>query len=149
MASSNHREVLFICTGNYYRSRFAEAVFNHEAARTGSRWRAFSRGVAIHLAPPGLSPYTDAALRARSIPLERTAEERAALTATDLRRAARLVAMKEAEHRPYLQSGFPDWVERIEYWHFHDIDFSAPDEVLPAIEQRVHALLHRLTAAEE
>lgn len=148
MVSSNHREVLFICTGNYYRSRFAEAVFNHEAARTTSGWRAFSRGVAIHLAPPGLSPYTQAALRARGIPLERTAEERAALTAADLRRAAQVVAMKEAEHRPYLQSGFPDWVDRIEYWHFHDIDFLAPDEVLPAIEQRVLALLHRLTSAE-
>ena len=40
--------LLFICTGNYYRSRFAEAVFNHHAKQRGLPWRAFSRGLAIH-----------------------------------------------------------------------------------------------------
>ena len=41
--------VLFVCTGNYYRSRFAEAVFNHLAAARGLPWRAVSRGLAVHL----------------------------------------------------------------------------------------------------
>jgi len=26
------RTVLFLCTGNYYRSRFADELFNHKAA---------------------------------------------------------------------------------------------------------------------
>jgi len=38
------RTVLFLCTGNYYRSRHAEAVFNHHAERLGLGWRAVSRG---------------------------------------------------------------------------------------------------------
>ena len=38
--------VLFLCTGNYYRSRYAEEIFNHQAGRDGLGWRAFSRAVA-------------------------------------------------------------------------------------------------------
>jgi protein-tyrosine phosphatase len=137
-------EVLFICTGNYYRSRFAEAVFNHLARTRRSQWRAFSRGVAIHLAPPGLSPHTRAGLVARSISLDFTAPERVSLAAADLQRAFHRIALKESEHRPYIRQQFPDWENQIEYWHFHDIDFSAPDDVLPEIEMRVRALFDRV-----
>lgn len=41
------RTILFLCTGNYYRSRHAEAVFNHHAAAVGLGWRATSRGLAL------------------------------------------------------------------------------------------------------
>jgi hypothetical protein len=74
--------VLFICTGNYYRSRFAEAVFNHHAEALGLRWRAFSRGLAIHLVPPGfvLSPHTLEHLKARRMEVRHTAPDRRQLT---------------------------------------------------------------------
>ena len=35
------RTVLFLCTGNFYRSRHAEAVFNHHAAASGIGCRTF------------------------------------------------------------------------------------------------------------
>src|SRR5262249_40863295 len=38
------REVLFLCTGNYYRSRFADILFSAEASRRGLAWSSFSRG---------------------------------------------------------------------------------------------------------
>ena len=41
----NQKTVLFLCTGNYYRSRFAEMLFNHLAAERGLQWRADSRGL--------------------------------------------------------------------------------------------------------
>ncbi len=41
--------VLFLCTGNYYRSRYAEEIFNHQAGLEGLGWHAFSRGVAENL----------------------------------------------------------------------------------------------------
>ena len=37
------KTVLFLCTGNYYRSRFAEELFNHHAERAGDDWIAQSR----------------------------------------------------------------------------------------------------------
>ncbi|MFZ5819479.1 MAG: hypothetical protein ACOYYJ_06225 [Chloroflexota bacterium] len=39
-------KVLFICTGNYYRSRYAELFFNETAANMQVNWRAVSRGLA-------------------------------------------------------------------------------------------------------
>src|SRR5262245_31370231 len=40
-------KLLFLCTGNYYRSRFAELLFNARAATHALPWQAFSRGLAI------------------------------------------------------------------------------------------------------
>ncbi|HEY5552833.1 MAG TPA: hypothetical protein VIK52_13150, partial [Opitutaceae bacterium] len=95
-------EVLFICTGNYYRSRFAEAVFNHHAQRAKLAWRAFSRGLAIELAPQdsSISPHTIEGLQGRSIPLACTAPRPQSLVEADLLRATRSIALKQAEHRP-------------------------------------------------
>lgn len=39
--------VLFLCTGNYYRSRFAEFYFRHLANQHSLNWRAESRGLQI------------------------------------------------------------------------------------------------------
>ena len=42
----SQKVVLFLCTCNYYRSRFAEIVFNHKARKAGLDWQATSRGLA-------------------------------------------------------------------------------------------------------
>ena len=42
---SFHKTVLFICTANYYRSRFSEYLFNAWAEENGLRWRAGSRRI--------------------------------------------------------------------------------------------------------
>jgi protein-tyrosine phosphatase len=47
MAQRSEKTVLFLCTGNYYRSRFAEVLFNSVADRMGLPWRASSRGLAL------------------------------------------------------------------------------------------------------
>ena len=36
------KRVLFLCTGNYYRSRYAEELFNHLARGENLPWRASS-----------------------------------------------------------------------------------------------------------
>lgn len=141
--------VLFICTGNYYRSRFAEAVFNHTAEHRGVDWRAFSRGLATHLVDGAgdLSLHTRFALQARGIDLSYTGPRPVSLTAADLERAAHIVALKEAEHRALMRAQFPEWENRVEYWHVHDLDAGLPDQAVPEIEQLVHHLLDRIALA--
>jgi protein-tyrosine phosphatase len=142
------REVLFLCTGNYYRSRYAEALFNHEAARRGLPWRAFSRGLATHLAPPGgLSPHTTRRLQDRAIPAAHTGPDPVQVSEADLERAARIVALKETEHRPLLALLHPAWENRVEYWEISDLDSAVPEDALAAIEAHVTALLNELAGA--
>lgn len=136
--------ILFVCSGNYYRSRFAEAVFNDAVARRGLPWRAFSRGLAIHLVDGHLSPYTELALRKRGIDRTMTGPTRVSLAETDLERAARVIALKEAEHRPLMREQFPHWENRIEYWSVHDLDCAGPEEALPQIEERVQDIVASL-----
>jgi len=137
-------EVLFICTGNYYRSRFAEAVFNHLAVERKLPWRAFSRGLAIHFADGLISFHTEAELRQRKIDRAHTAEGRQQLAEDDLKRAQRTIALKRDEHHLMMTEQFPDWAERIEYWDVHDLDYAQPEEALPQIYAKVTALVDEL-----
>lgn len=143
MASTQDR-VLFICTGNYYRSRFSEAWFNHLAEKHGSTWSAFSRGVDIALAPPGLSAFTQRYLRLKKVSLELTTADRHPLTVDDLLGATHCIALKESEHRPYLHRDFPAWENRVAYWNFHDLDAATAKDMLPSLERHVTALFHKL-----
>lgn len=140
------RDVLFICTGNYYRSRFAEAVFNHVAEQRGLDWRAFSRGLATHLVAGAgeISLHTRFALTARGIPLTRTGPRPMPLQRVDLERAAVIIALKEAEHRALMHAQFPDWEDRVEYWHVHDLDVGGPEDAIPAIERAVRQVLDKV-----
>ncbi len=140
------RYLLFVCTGNYYRSRFAEAVFNHQAEAAGLNWRAFSRGLF-----PGwveddndLSPYTRSALAEREIPLHHTGKKRTQLTVEDLERADHTIVLKKTEHHPMMLKAFPKLADKVEYWEVHDLDFAEPEEALPEIEQHVEKLVQNL-----
>jgi protein-tyrosine phosphatase len=41
---------------------------------------------------------------------------------------------------------FPQWVDRIEYWHIDDLDCAEPEESLPVLENTIRALVTRLRA---
>ena len=58
------KQVLFLCSANFYRSRFAEHLFNHLAPEAGLKWRAQSRGLMVgHWGDVGpISHYTVDAL---------------------------------------------------------------------------------------
>jgi len=143
--SAGIREILFICTGNYYRSRFAEAVFNHLAPKAGG-CAAFSRGLAIHVVEGDLSVHTELALRQRGIDRAMTSVTRTALTEDDLARAHQVIALKHDEHRPMMERQFPAWASRITYWSIHDIDQADPSAALPEIEAKIRVLLEELEA---
>lgn len=140
--------ILFLCTGNYYRSRLAEELFNHFAACAGSPTRATSRGIAqsfIAFRNVGsISPHVIQQLQQRGIlPLRPNAPPQS-LTETDLQTAARVIALYHAEHYPMMQQHFPQWAERITYWHIPD-DYDLPvPQAATQIESQVRALLTAL-----
>ena len=141
-----NNRVLFICTGNYYRSRFAEAIFNHHAELSRVPWTAFSRGLAIHLAEGQLSPLTLQALDERKIQLRHTGTERHQLLESDLLNSGRRIALDRNEHLVMMRGQFPDWADRIEYWDVPDALFESPAKALPEIERRTLELLKEVSS---
>ena len=144
------KTVLFLCSGNYYRSRFAEHLFNALAAAAGLPWRAESRGLSVGFWGQNIGPvsrYTVQALAARGIALTTAPREPQQLAAADLAGADLVVAVKEVEHRPAMAELFPDWANRVEYWHVDDLDCAGPECALPELEQLVAALVTRLATA--
>jgi protein-tyrosine-phosphatase len=59
-----NRTILFLCTGNYYRSRFAEVLFNFVAEMMDLPWKASSRGLALERGVNNIGPMVASAVRA-------------------------------------------------------------------------------------
>lgn len=140
------RTVLFLCTGNYYRSRFAAIRFNHLAREQSLDWSASSRGLKIGW--PGnhgaLSPHSEKRLCEMNIDFDDARHMPLQCRACDLADAGIVIALKEAEHRAMLAEKFAGWENRVTYWHVHDIDVAHPEKALAEIEQLVRELLLKL-----
>jgi protein-tyrosine phosphatase len=146
-SNSTPKRILFLCTGNYYRSRFAEIYFNWQARQRGLPWIADSRGLALDGCNYGpISRYTVARLKQQGVAHDEDQRFPLPLSETDLASADHIVAVKEAEHRPLVAARFPAWRDRIEYWHVHDLDCATPDKAIPHLENEVMQLLERLAA---
>jgi protein-tyrosine-phosphatase len=140
------RTVLFLCTGNYFRSRLAERLFNHLARGAGLPWVATSRALAPHPEqrnPGPISAHTLEALRRRGISDD---VDRGPLEASegDLRRGDLVIALNEPEHRPLVAARFPRWEERVEYWRCVDIDVAGPEIAVAGVATEVELLARRL-----
>lgn len=143
----SHRTVLFVCTGNYYRSRYAELLFNALApAELG--WRADSRGFAP--TPWNVGPIAQLVLdRLAAAGIAAPAEQRMPLrlAPADLEAADLLIALDEQEHRPYVAGLGRPWSERFRLWVVPDLHEWPAERALPAIDQGVRALLAELASS--
>jgi protein-tyrosine phosphatase len=148
MGQRKHKTILFLCTGNYYRSRFAEILFNSVVAKMGLPWQATSKGLALERGINNVGPIareTTTALKALGIRADDAVTRMPAqVTTNDLETAERIVALKHAEHLPLLQERFPGWSEKVEFWQVDD----AP-EALALVEQEVMALIARILGGGE
>ncbi len=143
MKQRQENTLLFLCTGNYYRSRYAEILFNSVAGRIGLPWKASSRGLALERGVNNVGPMAASAVKALEARGLRAAAEFGRfpiqVTAADFEAAHWIVALKEAEHLTLLHERFPAWAEKVEFWHVDD----AP-EVLELIEREIMDLAARL-----
>jgi protein-tyrosine phosphatase len=136
--------VLFLCTGNYYRSRFAEELFNHRAACAGADWQAQSRGLAIERLKDSAGPLSPFALRGleeRGVNAKGIIRFPRQCTVIDLESADHVVALDETEHRPLMRERFSSWEHRIQYWGIGDAEIVKPDHALSLIDAQIDALI--------
>jgi low molecular weight protein-tyrosine phosphatase len=141
------KTVLFLCTGNYYRSRFAEELFNERAARAGAGWFACSRALAIERGINNVGPISPFALRGfeeRGVIPKGMDRYPRQCEITDLEAADCIVALNEAEHRPLTLERFARWAALTEYWNVGDVECVPPSAALAAIDTKIEGLLGRL-----
>src|SRR6185503_20581626 len=108
------RQLLFLCTGNYYRSRFAEEYWNARAAEQSLPWRADSRALIDPLGsrnPGTMSADALAELARLGIQARGAARAPRSMKREEFAHFARVIALDGEEHRPMLLRSFPDHVQ--------------------------------------
>ena len=138
-------QVLFICTGNYYRSRYAEIVFNHTASQYGLDWNSFSRGFRESTREAPISHHASNALMDKNIFLDQVRYPKQ-LSPSDLALAHRIILMDDQEHRPMMNSEYPEWFDHVEFWNIQDIDFETPNSALGRLDSKIDLLIGSLEA---
>ena len=139
--------LLFLCTGNYYRSRFAELVFNALAAQRQLPWQAESRGLALERGANNVGPISQTVLETLiSLGIAGPVAPRYPLQVQEheFPMAALIIALQETEHRPLLHERYPAWVDKVVYWHVRDVRPSPAYNPLQEIAQEVQQLISRL-----
>ncbi|HEU5126188.1 MAG TPA: low molecular weight phosphatase family protein [Verrucomicrobiae bacterium] len=139
-------DVLFLCTGNYYRSRFAEELFNYFAAIQTVSLTATSRGFTPHphINPGPISVHTLRALESRTIHPVGAGRMPAAVCADDFLNHRVCIALSETEHRPMMSKMFPQFLNRVRFWKVEDLAWETPDSALAKIEFEVKNLLQEI-----
>lgn len=161
-------KILFLCTDNVCSGRVAQELFNFYASgsRQGIRWLpgwvADSRGFNVdashsknnvvqpsHIQQPGnLSKNAIEYLRSEQIAFDK---DRLPLPVepSDLLWADRIIALFEPDHRPLVESRFPLWANRVEFWNvpeFHEANWG---KALPRLEANVAELIAVIRAEEK
>lgn len=136
-------DVLFLCTMNYYRSRFAEIYFNHLAHAEKVELRAHSRGLMTDAYDlPGMSVHAQEILRRLKVDMKREDVNRdpKLVTVEDLETSGRVIAMYRREHEPMVLRRFPGQENLLEYWHIQDLDESHAVNALGNCKDQVEEL---------
>ena len=133
------QSVLFVCTGNYYRSRFAEYYLCFLADLNDWKISVFSKGLNIYnnnnIGP--VSSHTKAYLKSLEIPLPIPIRFPKPLLENDFRQYERVIAMDREEHHPMILEQFPSMIDEVEFWKFPDTHLMAPNEMLPNLKEQI------------
>ncbi len=144
------KKVLFLCSGNYYRSRFAEELFNHLAQKNSLGWVADSRALLRNPWSLGnygpISPFAMQELEKRAIPFSRERFPKQ-LEAHEISEFQRIIALDRDEHQPMIETDYP-WLTRLDYWDIKDLRDEPAESALRRLENHLQTLIHELSALQ-
>lgn len=147
------KRLLFLCTGNYYRSRFAEEYFNHFARLHDLEWHADSKGLAqdIHsIGNPGtMSHYAIEHLKAVGITPRQSNRLPETCRASHLLESDRHIALYRPEHEPLVKKRFPQHLTLLEFWDIADVNEASPRHALGRLAKQLDTLIKELVPSKQ
>ncbi len=133
-------KVLFICTGNYYRSKFAEIYFNF--LNKDKELTSYSRGLDISN-PKNLgsiSPYTVNYLKQLKVEIPVKINDPQLLEENDLINSDVVIAVNRKEHYKVLENKFPSFIWKIEFWDVGDLYEQTYENALHELSCKIELL---------
>ncbi|NBC84501.1 MAG: low molecular weight phosphatase family protein [Bacteroidetes bacterium] len=147
------KRILFLCSGNYYRSRFSEELFNHLVKQEDIEWQADSRGLVkdiTSLRNEGpISKYARDWLNKTGVNGINLRRMPKSVTEEDWEKADKVIAVYEKEHKPMIQTHWPEKLERTEFWDAPDIYEIDADVTLNNLENKIKLLVHQLKTTKD
>ena len=137
MKTKNERiKVNFVCSGNYYRSRLAEAYFNYISDLLRLNYVADSHGLAIHFADElaeehgEISPFSREKLEEIGVPEQYYMRDRKSLTSDAIDNSDINIALDRKEHTPMLKEQFPERESSFCYLDIKDVFDWEPERTI-------------------
>ena len=144
------KSVLFICTGNYYRSRMAEELFNFWARAAELPWEAHSAGLRQDMdKSPNEGPISRHAVRMltqNGFPVTSPDRYPRSVSEQELEANELVICMHKTEHEPMVQKRFPENGKEILFWKVPDVEVMEPEEAFARIKSQVHRLISILSS---
>lgn len=141
-------KLLFLCSGNYYRSRFAEDYFNHLAEQIGLEWRAFSKGLSENMPsannPGPISIHAIQALHDRNVTSENLKRYPRKVDPDDFTNHDMIIALSKDEHEPMLRKRFSDHLDKITYFEVGDLPLEEPSSAMNKLSLLLDDLVSKL-----
>jgi len=142
------QNLLFLCSGNYYRSRFAEDYFNHLAKNKGLKWKAFSKGLSENMPSPNnpgpISVHTIQALSQRNIESNNLGRYPQKVDNQDFIKYEKIIALSKLEHGPMLSDRFSQHLDKVEYFEVGDLPLEEPKAAMSKLSMLVEQLVSEL-----
>lgn len=143
------KKLLFLCTGNYYRSRFAEEYFNDFAEKQGLSWRADSMGIQRDFTHNGnVGPISQNTLdKLGTLNIHASCAERMPkhVYPDDIAAFDRVIAVSIDEHKPMLEALWAeDIIRKVDYFDVEDLHIEGPETALPRLISHLDKLITSL-----
>ena len=137
--------ILFVCTGNIFRSRFAEEVFNHLCKTKNVNATAFSAGLKVgkYRQRKMYKPALIELKRLEIIP-SRSDEDSIHINDIDISIYDQIICMDRQEHKPMVDSNQFLSSYAIKYWDIVDMPKVSSQISLPKCYKKVDELVKQL-----